>query len=100
VSAVCWSCIEDEYLKKIIREKGTPKECLLCKRNDENAFGPDDLAEVVAPIMQMFFIHGLEVKKFGEDDSEWFEQEGDSLSVHLQEVIGQHLGFEDEMSTL
>ncbi len=97
MSAVCWRCIEDEYLKKMIRENGTPGECSLCKRNDENAFGSAELAEVLEGIMHVCFDHGPKVKKFGEDDSEWWEQEGDPLSVHVQEVIGQYLGFEDEI---
>jgi hypothetical protein len=37
------------------------------------------------------------VKKFGPDDEEWWEQEGDPLDHHLQDVIGQYLGFEDEI---
>lgn len=97
MAAVCWRCIVDEYLKKMIREDGTPEECSLCKGIDENAFGPDELAEVLDPVMQEHFAQGPEVKKFGEDDSEWYEQEGDLLSHHLQEVIGQYLGFEDDI---
>jgi RES domain len=103
VSAVCWRCIEDEYLQKMIREDGAPKECSLCKRTDENAFGPEELAQLVEDIMQGYFVHGRIVKKFGDkkfvedDDGEWWEQEGDPLSVHLQEVVGQYLGFEDEI---
>jgi hypothetical protein len=40
---------------------------------------------------------GEDVKRFGEDDKEWWEQEGDPLDHHLQEVFGQYLGFEDEI---
>lgn len=97
MAAVCWRCIEDEYLKKMIQEDGTPEECSICTRTDGNAFGPDELAGVLDPIMQEYFARGPEVKKFGDDDSEWYEQEGDPLSYHLQEVIGQFLGFEDEI---
>ena len=97
MSAVCWRCIEDEYLKKMVREDGSPETCFLCERGDENAFDADQLAEVVAPLMQEHFAQGPDVKKFGEDDSEWYEQEGDPLSHHLQDVIGQYLGFEDEI---
>jgi hypothetical protein len=97
VGTVCWRCIEDEYLKKIIRERGEPAECDLCENNEENAFTAEDLAEVLDPIMREHFRQGEEVKRFGKDDSEWWEQEGDPLSFHLQEVIGQYLGFEDEI---
>lgn len=97
VSAVCWRCIEDEYLKRMIQEDGSLDECSLCGRSDAQTFGPEKLAEVVAPIMQEHFALGPEVKRFGEDDSEWWEQEGDPLSHHLQEVIGTYLGFEEEI---
>jgi hypothetical protein len=94
---VCWKCIEDTYLKKMIQEHGSPEECSLCGQDVDNAFGPDELAEAVAPILQEHFAQGPEVKRFGEDDSEWWEQEGDPLSHHLQDVIGTYLGFEDEI---
>ena len=94
---VCWKCIEDEYLKEIVRDQGEPTQCSLCDQEEENAFSANDLAQVLDPIMQEHFEQGPEVKKFGLDDAEWWEQEGDPLSFHIQEVIGQYLGFEDEI---
>jgi hypothetical protein len=73
------------------------------KRHDDRyfwkkwVFTAGDLAELLDPILQEHFAQGPEVKKFGDDDEEWWEQEGDPLSHHLQEVIGQYLGFEDEI---
>ena len=97
MSAVCWRCIEDEYLKRTIRENGSHATCVLCEGEDEPAFDSDQFAQVVAPLMQEHFLQGPEVRKFGEDDNDWYEQEGDPLSHHLQEVIGQYLGFENEI---
>ena len=57
----------------------------------------EDLAEAVDPIMREHFALGEDVKRFGPDDEEWWEQEGDPLDHHLQEVIAQYLGFEDEI---
>ena len=96
MSAVCWKCIEDEYLKTIIKKKGTRQKCSLCD-DTRKAFTAEDLAEAVDPIVREHFAQGENVKKFGEDDAEWWEQEGDPLDHHLQEVIGQYLGFEDEI---
>jgi hypothetical protein len=98
VGAVCWRCIEDEYLKAIVREKGEPSECSLCGDDTEPVFAAGDLAEVLDPIMRKHFVEGPEVKKFGDDDEEWWEQKGDPLSFHIQEVIGQYLGFEEEIA--
>jgi hypothetical protein len=86
--AVCWRCIEDEYLKEIVRENGKLTECSLCEAKKSKAFTAAELAEVLDPIMQEHFEQGPEVKKFGPDDEEWWEQEGDPLSFHIQEVIG------------
>lgn len=97
MAAVCWRCIKDEHLKKKIQEDGTPEECSLCGRSDENAFGPDQLAELLDPLMREHFAPGQELRTFGEDDSEGWEQEGSPLSDHLHAVIGQYLDFEDEI---
>jgi hypothetical protein len=97
MDAVCWRCIEDEYLKEIIREQGAPVECSLCENDEEKAFTVEDLAKILDPIMREHFAQGEDVRKFGEDDKDWWEQEGDPLSFHVQEVIGQDLEFEDEI---
>lgn len=96
MSAVCWKCLEDEYLKTIIKKKGKRQKCSLCD-GTRKAFTAEDLAEAVDPIVREHFAQGEDVKKFGEDDAEWWEQEGDPLDHHLQEVTGQYLGFEDEI---
>jgi hypothetical protein len=96
VSAVCWKCIEDEFLKKIVKKRGTRAKCDLCDKVMKS-FTPEDLAEVLDPIMREHFKPGEDVKRFGEDDNDWWEQEGDPLSHHVEEVIGQYLGFEDEI---
>ncbi|WP_158821658.1 RES family NAD+ phosphorylase [Granulicella sp. S156] len=96
-AAVCWHCIEDEYLKRIIQDRGEIAECTLCGNHDRAAFAPDDFSAVLDPVMRKHFAQGEDVKRFGEDDSEWWEQVGDPLSHHLQEVIGTYLGFEDEI---
>jgi RES domain len=96
VSAVCWRCIEDEYLKNMVRDDGTPRECSLCKRTDANAFAPDEMAHVVAPVIRLFFIQEPDAYKSGDDDSGVEITIGD-LSCHLPTVIGQYLGFEGEI---
>ena len=96
MKAVCWKCIEDEYLKEIVKKEGKPQKCTLCDAR-RKAFTAEDLAGAVDPIMRKHFAPGEDVKRFGEDDKEWWEQEGDPLDYHLQEVFGQELGFEDDI---
>ena len=97
MAAVCSHCAEDGYLKKLIRDEGEPGMCDLCQKDRKKTFSADKLAEVLDPIIREHFAPGPEVKHFGEDDSEWYEQEGDPLSFHIQEIIGHDLGFEDEI---
>lgn len=97
MAAVCSDCVEDKYLQELIRDEGDPEQCLLCGKDCEKTFNADQLAEKLDPIVREHFAQGPEVKRFGEDDSEWYEQEGDPLSFHVQEIIGQDLGFEDEI---
>lgn len=96
MSAVCWKCIEDEYLKNIIKKDGELQTCTICEKR-RKAFTAEKLAETIDPIMQEHFAPGEDVKRFGRDDNDWWEQEGDPLEHHLQEVIGQYLGFENEI---
>jgi hypothetical protein len=83
VTAVCWRCIEDDFLKEKVRDDGTPQECSLCKRTDANAFGPVELAGVLEPVLHDNFLP---------------YSEGAPLSDVLKEsVIRQTLGFEEEI---
>ena len=98
MSGVCWQCIEDEYLRRIVQEKGEPGDCSLCENGKERTFTAEDLAEILAPIMREHFAQGATVRKLGENDkNDYWEQEGDPLSSHVQEVISQYLGFENEI---
>jgi hypothetical protein len=95
--AVCCECVEDFYLKKIIGEEGVPIECSVCGDDTHNAFTVEELGKLMEPIMRDHFVLGPTVKKFGEDDSEWWDQEGDPMSWAVQEVLGQYFDFEDEI---
>jgi RES domain/HEPN/RES N-terminal domain 1 len=97
LAALCWRCAEDEHLQRIIRENGRPELCSECDGEIENAYDADDLAQVLDPILREHFRIGEMVRKFGEDDKDWYEQEGDPLPHHIQEVIGQFLGWEDDI---
>jgi hypothetical protein len=98
MSAVCWNCVEDEYLKKIVQEKGKVQLCSECGADTREAFTAEDLGEVLDPILREHYAHGAEVKKFGPDDKEWYEQEGDPLSHIVQEALEQYLSFNDEIA--
>lgn len=95
--AVCCECVEDFYLKAIIQDEGEPLECSVCGETENNAITVEHLGKLMEPIMREHFVPGPTVKKFGDNDDEWWEQEGDPISYLAQEVLGQYFDFEDEI---
>lgn len=95
--AVCFECVEDYYLKKIIKDEGEILKCSVCGEENSNAFTVEQLGKLMEPIMREHFWLGPEVKKFGDNDDEWWEQEGEPMSWAVQEVLGQYFEFEDEI---
>ncbi|MBA4252206.1 MAG: RES domain-containing protein [Chlorobiaceae bacterium] len=96
-SAVCFQCIDDYYLKKIVMEEGAPNECAACGLSNNNVFTVKRIGELMEPIMREHFHLGDDIKKFGANDDDWWEQEGDPMSSLVQEVLGQYFDFEDEI---
>lgn len=96
-SAICFECIEDFYLKEIVKNDGEPLQCSVCNEESHNAITVEDLGKRMEPIMRQHFSQGPFRTMLGEDDSKWDEQEGDSLSWAVQVVLGQSFSFEDEI---
>lgn len=65
MSAVCWDCVEDEYLKKIIQEKGEVQLCSECDSSKRKAFTADDLAELLSPILQEHYAPARKYRDLG-----------------------------------
>jgi hypothetical protein len=95
--AICFECVEDCYLKEIIKDEGELLNCSICGEENNNAITVEQLGKLMEPIMREHFSLGPTVKKFGNEDEEWWEQEGDSMSWAVQEVLGQYFDFEDEI---
>jgi hypothetical protein len=95
--AVCYECVEDYYLKKIIADEGVLIECSVCASTDKNAFTVEQMGKLMEPIMREHFSLGQDMKMFGEDDSEWWGQDGEPMSWAVQEVLGQYFDFEAEI---
>lgn len=95
--AVCFECIDDFYLKKIIQEEGTSLECSVCGEENNNAFSVEQLGKLLEPIMRNHFLPGESIKQFGKNDDEWWEQEGDSMSWAVQMILNQYVDFADEI---
>lgn len=95
--ALCYGCVEDAYLSKIIRDEGDLIECSVCGESELEAITVQRLGQIMEPIMREHFELGPQVLKFGEDDKDWWEQDGEPISSAVQEVLGQYFDFEDEI---
>lgn len=95
--AICVECATDVHLKKLIEENSEDLECSVCGESESPAIGVVELGKLIEPIMREHFQPGPQIRRFGEDDKDWWEQEGELISWAVQEVLGQYFDFEDEI---
>lgn len=95
--AICCACLEDRSLREIVADEGEIIPCSVCEETENPAITVARLGELLEPILREHFEPGPIVKKFGDNDAEWSEQEGDPISHAIQEVLGQYFEFEDEI---
>ena len=68
---ICFACIEDSYLKEIIKTEGTPLKCSVCDEDGNNAITVKDLGKLMEPIMREHFSLGESIRMFGEEEDWW-----------------------------
>jgi hypothetical protein len=95
--AICVQCANDLHLKKLIEENSEVLECSVCGGSDSPAISVTKLGKLIEPIMREHFQPGPTVRKFGENDDDWWEKQGNSISWAVQEVLSQSFDFEDEI---
>jgi hypothetical protein len=93
--AICAECADDVHFKTLIEENSEQLQCSVCGEPDSPAIGVIELGKLIEPIMREHFQHGPTVRKFGEDDHDWWEQEGEPIAWAVQQVLGQYFDFED-----
>lgn len=87
-NAICFECVEDEYLKDIILSNGICIECSVCHCLHKNAITVEELGKLMEPIMRDNFRIGRQINGLIEEDS---------LSDMVQTVLGQYFDFEEEI---
>ncbi len=95
--AICYECIQDEHLRATVESDGVPLLCESCGGKDNKAFSYERLGKEIEPIIREHFQLGPTVRKFYNDDSEGWEQEGDPLSYIVSEVLRQDVDDPDEL---
>lgn len=95
--AICSDCASDPHLKRIIEQQEDRCECSVCGSTENPTITVSELGKLIEPIMREHFCPGPQVMKFGEDDKDWWEQEGEPMSWAVQQVLGEYFDFEDEI---
>lgn len=97
-STVCWKCLKDRFLSERAKADGERLKCSVCERT-RKGFSVERLAQELDPVLRQNLRHGRIVPSVGQgdDDSIYYEQQGDPLSFWVQEILGQDFDFEDEL---
>ncbi len=88
MGGLCCGCTQDEYLREIIRDEGSPAACCVCGLSVNNAVDAGQIAEIIAPIIRHNF--EIAVSRNGRDY-------GDPLVDVIVTVIGRHLDCLEEV---
>src|SRR5271168_597341 len=96
-SAVCWKCVEDEYLSKSVRREGERLKCSVCRKT-RKSFSLDRLAGALDPVLREHIRVGREIPMSDDNDHTYYEQQGDPLSYWVQTILDQYFDFNDEIA--
>jgi len=93
---VCFDCIEDEALRKLVLAEGHDKACVACGERSTGV-SIKDLAALIDPYIRQHYAPGPYDRRYGanDDDSYWEEQQGEDLSFVVQDIVGQFFEFHD-----
>jgi hypothetical protein len=97
-SAVCWKCVEDKYLSERVKSEGKRRKCSVCGKTWKGV-SVEKLAEILNPVLHEHIRHGRQVPTIGEgdDDTVYYEQQGDDLSYWVQVILDQYFDFNEEI---
>ncbi|KAB0490869.1 MULTISPECIES: RES family NAD+ phosphorylase [Pseudomonas] len=85
---ICFGCVNDDYLVKLIKRKGVSSECSVCSKK-RKAIPVSDLVLMVDNVLQRYFLPGADYPKFTHSGSfSHYEQKGDLLILHIAEMLG------------
>lgn len=96
---ICSTCIENKHLKWRISEEGEPGRCSECHRRRKSTVTIEDFGKWLEPVLANILEPGDEIPFFhSDDDSPEYQQQGDELEDHIQEVLGQSLEINEEIA--
>ena len=92
MSALCWKCLDDKYLSKMVKRDGERLKCSACRRT-RKAFTVEQFGEKLEPILRA----NIRLGRWTGDSEDGYEQSGDPLTFWVQEAIGECHRLDDEI---
>jgi hypothetical protein len=93
---LCYKCISDSFLSRVVEAEGDQETCRVCGEVRE-AISIERLGQILEPVMRENFGPGEEFPVLDDNDRVHYQQRGDSIAYGIQEVMGQYFDFEDEI---
>ncbi|MDF2417327.1 RES domain-containing protein [Acinetobacter beijerinckii] len=98
--SICISCVDDEILEEIIKEKDETHNCSVCGERNI-AIGCEDLAKLLKEVIEENFCLGSYQPYFINDsDRPDMIQSGTSLNEVIDEIMGCEIPFGNELVNL
>ncbi|WP_051230700.1 RES family NAD+ phosphorylase [Haliea salexigens] len=94
MAALCTDCFDDEHFKMLVAGMRS-RLCSECEQDSSPAITAEDLAEIIAPMLQERLTYGRTIRKFAseDDDRGWEEPQGEELDYFLRDILGDQNGF-------
>jgi hypothetical protein len=93
---ICSECFDDEHLRERVRREGAVDECRVCNEQREG-ITVGQLGKILEPIMRDCLQVGEPVRDITVEGELYYRQLGDTLEAWVQEFLGKHYDFEDEI---
>jgi hypothetical protein len=97
---ICLECIEDSALRDLLQSHSHQVRCKYCGQSGRGV-SIEELASVVDEPLRQCLRQGGEVQHFTiESDSPHYEQEGDDLTLFIQEELGIDIGPAEDLAAV
>lgn len=89
---ICSDCLEDPYLRMLVKKEHAIGECSICGQCQNHTITVADLGKLIAPIVQQCFVWG-DSYPWGDDDNgkTFYFDMGEPLESVVDEILGQSL---------
>ncbi|WFR81400.1 RES domain-containing protein [Janthinobacterium rivuli] len=97
---ICYKCIDDVGLKKIIEKVGNVGHCSICEGVKRVAVEARELGKIIEPTLRKLYSIGEEQPRYSlEADGVYYQQQGEYLEEIIESILEQELDCVDEIAS-